>query len=134
MELAHTYSATIAAMGALAALMFIQLLVADVIGLRSGHMPGAQVQSDHDSLLFRVTRTVGNTNESIAIFVLAVLFCMLGGASVSTTAYAAWGFVVMRFLYAVCYYANWQLPRSMMFGMSLLALAILIGAGVAARF
>lgn len=128
MEIAQTYSMTIAALGALAVLMLGQLLVADVIGIRSKHVPGSQVPSDHENPLFRASRVVANTNESVAIFMLAVLFCMLSGASASATGYSAWAFVIARLLYAACYYLNWQLSRSVIFGMSLLALlALLVG-------
>jgi uncharacterized MAPEG superfamily protein len=114
--------------------MFCQLLIADVIGIRSKHVPGSQVPSDHGNTLFRASRTVANTNESIAVFILAVLFCVLSGASASATGYAAWTFVIARFLYAVCYYANWQVPRSVMFGVSVLAIAALIILGFSAWF
>jgi uncharacterized MAPEG superfamily protein len=129
MELAQTYSTTIAALGTLAVLMFFQLLVADLIGLRTKHVPGSQVPSDHSNPLFRASRTVANTNESIAIFILAVLFCMLSGASASATGYSAWAFVIARLLYAACYYLNWQSPRSAMFGISLVALVALLITG-----
>jgi uncharacterized MAPEG superfamily protein len=109
--------------------MFFQLLVADLIGLRTKHVPGSQVPSDHSNPLFRASRTVANTNESIAIFILAVLFCMLSGASASATGYSAWAFVIARLLYAACYYLNWQLPRSAMFGVSLVALVALLITG-----
>ncbi|MEM6605819.1 MAG: MAPEG family protein [Pseudomonadota bacterium] len=126
MELIETYTTTIAALGSLAALMFGQLLIADVVGLRSKHIPGSQVPSDHGNPLFRASRTVANTNESIAIFILATAFCLLSGSSPSATGYSAWAFVIARFSYAVCYYLNWQLPRSAMFGLSLAALAALL--------
>lgn len=129
MDLAQTYSTTIVALGTLAALLFLQLLIADIIGLRSRHVPGSQVPADHNNRLFRASRTVANTNESIAIFVLAVLFCMLSGASASTTGFFTWAFVIARFFYAVCYYFNWQLPRSIMFGISLVAIAALLITG-----
>jgi uncharacterized MAPEG superfamily protein len=134
MDLAQAYSITIPALGSLAVLMFCQLLVADVIGLRSKHVPGSQVPSDHDILLFRASRVVANTNESIAIFILAVLFCMLSGASATATGYSAWAFVTARFLYAVCYYSNWQLPRSVMFGISLVAIIVLLITGISVWF
>ena len=134
MDLAQTYPMTVAALGALAVLMFCQLLVADVVGLRSKHIPGSPVPADHDNPLFRTSRTVTNTNESIAIFILAILFCMLSGAPAGTTAYAAWAFVIARFLYAVCYYSNLQLLRSTMFGISLIALAALLVIGCSVWF
>jgi uncharacterized MAPEG superfamily protein len=129
MELVKLYSATIAAFGTMAFLMFFQVLVADVVGLRAKHLPGAQIPSDHNNLLFRVSRTVANTNETVVIFAFAVLFCMLSGVSASTTAYATWTYVVARFLYALCYYFNFQLFRSVMFGVSLLSIAALLVAG-----
>ena len=126
MEIAQTYSMTILALGVLAIAMFVQLLVADVIGLRSGHVPGSLAPADHDNLLFRATRTVANANESIAIFVLAIFFCMLSGAPAGPTAYAAWAFVIARVLYAICYYANLKVLRSSVFSISLLAIAALL--------
>ena len=129
MEIAQSYSMTVLALGVLAVVMYCQLLVADVIGLRSGHIPGALVPVDHENPLFRATRTVANTNESIAIFILAILFCAMSGAPAAATAYAAWSFVIERILYAVCYYSNLKLLRSSVFVISLVALAALLVIG-----
>ncbi|GAA5317567.1 MAG: hypothetical protein AseanaTS_27720 [Candidatus Pelagadaptatus aseana] len=134
MDLAQTYSITIAALGALSALMFCQLIVADVVGVRAKHLPGSSVPTDHSNLLFRTTRTVANTNESIAIFILAVLFCVLSGASPTVTAYGAWGFVISRALYAICYYANLPLLRSTTFALALLAIVALLITGFSGWF
>ena len=65
MDILQTYQYTIYAMGAMSLLLLLQLLVADVVGIRSKHTPGAAVAADHDDLLFRASRTVANTNESI---------------------------------------------------------------------
>ena len=129
MEIVQAYSSVVAAMGALALLMLAQVLVVDVLGMRAKHVPGSQVPVDHGNPHFRAARTVANTNESIAVFIVAVLFCMFSGASASLTTYAAWTFVVARALFAVCYYSNLQLLRSTMFGVSLLALTGLIVIG-----
>lgn len=129
MDLTQTYSITISALGSVAVLMLLQLLVADVIGLRAKHVPGSQVPTDHDNPLFRASRAVANTNESIAIFILAVVFCILSGAPASATGYSAWAFAGARLLYAACYYLNWQLARSAMFGLSLMALGALLVSG-----
>ena len=126
------YESTILALGAMALLMFVQLIVADVVGIRSRHSPGSPVPADHKSLLFRSTRTVANTNESVAIFVLATIFCILSNASPVYTAYASWGFVAARLVYAVFYYSNLQLLRSVTFGISLLCLVALIVTGLSA--
>jgi len=132
MDLFHSYAYTVAAVGCQAFLMLCQVLVADIMGIRAKHLPGSAVPVDHSDLLFRATRTVANTNESIAIFILVVLFCLLSGAPPDKTAYAAWTFVLARFLYALCYYFNIQLFRSVMFGISLLAMAGLLVTGLLA--
>lgn len=129
MDIMQTYEVTIYAIGVMALLLFFQILVADVVGIVSKHTPGSAIDGGHGDLLFRVSRTVANSNESIAIFVLATLFCILTGASVTYTAYGAWGFVISRALYAICYYSNLQLLRSVMFGFSLLCLAGMLVVG-----
>ena len=129
MEIAQTYASTVAALGTLSFLMLCQVLVVDVLGIRAGHQPGAQVPVDHDNLLFRASRTVANSNESIAVFILAALFCLLSGASPETTAYATWAYVAARLAFACCYYLNLKLFRSIMFGLSLLSVAALLVIG-----
>ena len=124
-----TYASAVGALGYVAALMMVQLLVADVLGIRHKHTPGSTVPADHANILFRATRAVGNMNESIGIFICALLFCVLGSASPGLTANAAWGYAIARTLYLVCYYANLQIPRSICFGLSLLALAVMLYAG-----
>ena len=127
LELVESYSGAALALGAMAVVMLVQVLIADVVGIRRRHLPGSPVAADHADALFRVTRTVANTNESIAIFLAALLFCMLNGADPGHTTYGAWAFVASRIAYAACYYANVQLLRSVCFGLSLLSLlAILI--------
>ncbi|NND69709.1 MAG: MAPEG family protein [Halioglobus sp.] len=125
----QSYEMTVYAIGVLALLLLSQLLVADVVGILSRHTPGSTIGGGHSDVLFRVSRTVANTNESIAIFVLAVLFCILSGASPTYTAYGAWGFVLSRALYAVFYYSNLQILRSTVFGISLLFLLGLLLTG-----
>ncbi len=124
------YEDTVLALGGMAVLMFVQLLVADVLGIKSRHTPGSVVPADHENPLFRATRVMANTNESIAIFILAVLFCIYSSASPVYTAYAAWGFVATRAGYAMCYYCNVQLLRSLVFGISLLFLLALLLIGI----
>jgi uncharacterized MAPEG superfamily protein len=129
MDIAETYQITIVALGALAALMFIQILILDVVGIRAKHRPGYPIPADHGSFHFRASRVVQNSNESIAVFLLATLFCVLSDGDVFYVACGAWMYVVSRFLYAVFYYLNIQLARSVVFGVSLVAIATLIIAG-----
>jgi len=132
MDVAQTYETTIYALASMALLMFVQVMVADVVGIRSKHTPGTSVPSDHDDLLFRVTRTVANTNETIAIFILAIVVCIFSGASPIYTAYAAWIFVLSRAVYTVFYYSNLKVMRSVVFAVSILGLASLLVIGITA--
>jgi len=110
--------------------MLIQLVISDATGILRKHVPGTKIADDHNDLLFRVSRTVTNTNESIAIFVCALLFCVLSGASPELTAYAAWSYVSFRVAYAAFYYLNLQSLRSISFGCSALALFALLLVGM----
>ena len=129
MILLDTHPELVAAIGTMGVLFIVQLLAADFIGIKAKHLPGSPVDADHRNLLFRASRVVANTNESLGLFLLACLFCVFSGASPTLSGYAAWGYVLTRALYAICYYANWKLARSTVFGFSLLALIVLLGAG-----
>ena len=126
----ETYSTSIAALGAVTALMLLQLVVADVVGIVNKHVPGSKIPDDHDNLLFRAARTVANTNESIGIFICALLFCFLSNASPDYTAHASWAYFCFRAIYAFCYYANIPTLRSVSFGLSLLSLLGLMLVGL----
>lgn len=126
----QTYSTAITALGTLAGLMIVQLLIADMLGIMNKHTPGSTVTADHSNALFRAVRAVANTNESIAIFVCLFLFCVLAGADPDLTAYAAWSYVITRSLYALCYYTNQQTLRSVSFGLSIVCLLALLVVGV----
>lgn len=49
--------------------LFLQLVVVDVIGLKTKHVPGHPVAADHSNALFRASRALSNTNKSVAIFI-----------------------------------------------------------------
>ena len=119
----------VAALGAMALLMLVQLFFAVAVSTRLQHIPGTIAAGGHDDPFFRASRTVANTNETIAIFVLAVMFCIMSGAAEYATAQAAWAFVVARGAYAICYSVNMQTLRSLCFGLSLLALIALLVIG-----
>lgn len=128
----EAYFTSILALGAMALLMLIQLIVADIVGIRSRHIPGTPVAGDHNDLHFRVTRAVANTNESIAIFILLVLFALFSGATPHLVAIATWGYVISRLCYTGCYYANLQTFRSVCFGLSVVMLLALLVIGAMA--
>lgn len=118
------------AFAAVASLMLLQLVVADVLGIMNKHVPGTKIPDDHSNVLFRAARTVSNTNESIAIFICGLLFNILSGASPDYTAHASWSYFSFRTIYAICYYTNIPALRSMSFGLSLLSLLALLAVGV----
>ncbi len=124
------YAGAVSTLAALAALMIVQLLIADFTGIRRRHVPGTPVTPDHADALFRVARTVANMNESVAIFIVLLLYCIFAGASPVWTAWGAWAYVVCRVLYAICYYANLPTYRSISFGLSLIALITMLVVGL----
>jgi uncharacterized MAPEG superfamily protein len=130
-ELLSTYQLTSYSWGALTLLLIVQILIADLIGIKSRHTPGSPVEADHQNLLFRATRTVVNTNESIGVYVLVVLFCLFQGADPGYTGILSWAYVAARAAYAVCYYSNQQTMRSICFGFSLLVLIAMLINGFA---
>jgi len=123
MEIINSYTYTVYA-----------LLIADFVGIRLKHIPGSTIPSDHSNFLFRASRVVADTNETIAIFILAIIFCVFSSASPQSVAFISWIFFILRFCYAVCYYCNLKILRSVVFGISLLALIALIVIGVCACF
>lgn len=134
MEMLSDYQSSIMALGVIAILMFIQLLIADVVGIKHKHIPGATIATDHKSILFRASRAVANTNESVGIFIIAFAFALLSSASPSLMMYGAWGYVITRTIYALFYYANLKLYRSIAFVLVLVSILILIVAGVSTWF
>jgi len=122
MENIALYHHTGIAMGIAGGLIFIQLLVADIAGMREPHTPGAPIKADHNSFIFRSHRTLGNMNESIAVFILFTLVGILSGADPQWLGRFALGYTGARTVYMLCYWFNLQMVRSIFFGLSLLAL------------
>ncbi|MFN3679666.1 MAPEG family protein [Thermosynechococcus sp.] len=57
-----------------------------------------------------------NSFETFMPFAAAVLLTLFVGVNNSTVAIASLSFVAARFLYSICYIANFPLGRSLMFG------------------
>jgi uncharacterized MAPEG superfamily protein len=57
-----------------------------------------------------------NSFETFMPFAAAVLLTLFAGVNDATVAIASLSFVVARFLYSICYIANFPLGRSLMFG------------------
>ena len=130
--LMNSHELTIYSWGALGVLLLVQLLIADVIGITSKHTPGTSPEANHGNALFRATRTVANTNESIAIYLVLVLFCIFNGADATLTGYLSWAYVAGRSIYALCYYFNQRTMRSITFGVTLLVLIGMLIVGLIA--
>ena len=119
-------------MGSTGGLLLVQLLVLDVAGLKARHRPGTPVEPDHGNFLFRASRAHGNTNESIAAFILLGLFGVLSAAPAGWLNTLSWVYVLARIAHMLCYYANVQLLRSLSFGVGLAALLGMLVVGVLA--
>ena len=128
------YATTIWMLGLMGVLMLAQLIVLDVAGIRAGHVPGSAVTGDHSHFFFRAARAHANTNESIAIFILAALFGILHNASPWWLNAAAVVYVVARAAHMLCYYANIPLARSGSFVVAFVALIVMLAAGIGAGF
>lgn len=133
MDLMASYSASVFGLGAFGFLYLVQLLVADLTGLRAKHTPGSAVTGGHSDFLFRSTRAHANTTESIGAFILLALFAILTGGDPWWTALTIWIYVGSRALHTVFYYLNLQTMRSVAFGLGLVALVTLFGIGIVAR-
>ncbi|BDU37598.1 MAPEG family protein [Vibrio nigripulchritudo] len=126
------YQTTVLVVGLMGALMFIQLLIADVVGIIKKHKPGHTIASNHDDLLFRVARAHLNTNESIAIFILVTLFAVLTSASPYWVNLLASVYFGSRVAHMFCYYLNFKIARSVVFAVTALNLLGLFVVGLMA--
>jgi uncharacterized MAPEG superfamily protein len=113
------YHSTLLACTAVAVLVFIQVLVADYASIKAKHVPGMPVTDGHGSFHFRAVRALGNTNETLALFLLLAALALLLGANAKWTGILAWVYVAGRAGHMGFYYARMGLARSSSFGISL---------------
>ncbi len=118
MELFDPYKITILVSGLTGLMLFIQILVADVAAIKGKHTPGYPVNPDHNSFLFRAARVHKNTNESIVIFVLFVLFGVLSNSSAFYLNLFSAIYFVSRIAHMCFYYGDFKLARSISFALS----------------
>lgn len=126
------YQSVVLVFGLTGALIFLQLLVADIIGIVKKHKPGHAITSDHDNLLFRVNRAFLNSNESVAIFILVTIFAVLSSATPYWVNLFAWVYFASRVAHMICYYVNWKVARSVVFAGTAVSLIALFVLGVMA--
>jgi len=120
--LLNDYTPAILSLGVIGGLLLVQLLVADVLGIVKGHIPGTNVENDHNSVLFRAARAHANTNESIAIFIVLLLFALVLSADPGWINNLCIAYVAARSAHMCCYYADLRTLRSVFFVVGLLAL------------
>lgn len=115
------YHSTLVACLVLAGLIYVQVLVADLAGVGQKHVPGMPVTSGHASFHFRAVRAIGNTNETLGLFLLLAALAVALGANVQWTSILAWTYVAGRAGHMGFYYAKLGLARSISFGIGLAA-------------
>ena len=115
-------------------ILLFQLIVLDVIGIKSKHVPGHFVPDDHSDFLFRASRAFKNTNESIGIFILFVAFAILSSANPQWLSSCAIVYLTGRVAHMLFYYFNLKLFRSIAFAVSLGALVAMFIVGVLSWF
>ncbi len=122
MEIFELYKTTILMVGLMGLILIIQLLVVDMIAIKQKHTPGFPVEPNHDSSLFRSVRAQSNTNESISIFILLVIFGILSSADPEWLNNFSIAYFVGRVGHMFFYYLGIGLARSIAFSVSLIAL------------
>lgn len=113
------YHSTLVACAVLSGLLMIQVLVADLASMKEKHVPGMPVTSGHASFHFRAVRALGNTNETLPLFLLLAGLALLLGTNAQWTNALAWVYVAARAGHMAFYYARIGMARSIAFGISL---------------
>ena len=134
LEVLAPYLPTVWCLLAVGGLILVQLLVADLIGLRNGHVPGDTVVASHKDLHFRATRAHANTNESVTAFVPLVLVGVALGADAGWLNGLSIAYCGARVAHMVCYWLGFSMARSLSFIVSLVSLFGLLIVGIAAVF
>lgn len=126
------YHSALVACTVLAGLILVQVIVADLAGMKARHVPGMPVTDGHGSFFFRAHRAHANTNENLGLFVLLLVTAILIGANARWVNGLAWFFVAARGAHMALYYAKQGAARGVAFGAGLFAQAALFVACVAA--
>lgn len=115
------YHPTLVACVVLGVLIVVQVLVADLAGIRAKHVPGMPITDGHASFLFRATRAIGNTNENLGLFLLLAALAIVLGARAQWVNGLAWVYVAARAGHMGFYYARIGWARSTAFSVGLAA-------------
>ncbi|MFD2177828.1 MAPEG family protein [Veronia pacifica] len=130
MEFIEPYNITVLVMGLAGLTFFMQLVVLDVVGITTKHTPGHPVEADHNTFLFRASRGLSNTNESVAIFILFAVFSVLSSADPTWLNTSALVYLAGRIAHMMFYYSNLKILRSISFAVSLVGLLAMFISGL----
>jgi len=122
MELFAPYKITLLVAGLTGLMMLIQIIVADIAAIKARHTPGYPIKPDHASFLFRATRALANTNESIAVFILLLFFGVFSASNALYMNIFSSVYLASRIAHMCFYYGNFKLARSISFPLSLIGL------------
>ena len=126
------YQPAVLALGMFGFLYLAQLLVADFTGIARRHTPGTAVEGGHDDFLFRAARAHANTSESVGALILIAGFAITCGGAPAIVNNGLWAFFAFRLVHMLAYYLDVRILRSVAFGLGMLALLVVFGAGVRA--
>jgi uncharacterized MAPEG superfamily protein len=121
-ELVHAFPGTVLAWILVGVLLLVQVLVADVVGLRRKKAPGSAAEGGHDDFLWRAERAYRNTNETLGAFLLLTLAAIAVDAHPVAVNGLALAFAGARTGHMVCYWADARILRSVCWAASALAL------------
>jgi uncharacterized MAPEG superfamily protein len=113
------YHSAFVALVVLASLVMLQVLIADYASIRAKHVPGMPVTSGHTSFHFRSVRALGNTNETLGLFLLVFGLAVLFAARAPWVNALVWAYVAGRAGHMLFYYLRQGLLRSLSFGLGL---------------
>lgn len=107
-------------------MLLVKVLILDYSLLKSQHIPGTTITESHGDFIFRASRVLANFNESFGGFLALSFTSILLQANAPWVNISICSYVFARCIYAYSYYANAQKLRSIAFGISLIALVILV--------
>ena len=124
------YNISVLIIGLTGLMFLVQLLIADLVSIKSKQVPGTRVNEDHNDFLFRATRTYANSTETVGLFILFLLFAVLSGADAKWVNIFSVTYFIGRLSHMLFYYSNLQLLRSGAFVISLIGLIGIFTIGI----
>lgn len=122
MEFIEPYKLTVLVLGLSGFMFWLQLVVTDAVGIATKHTPGYSIEQNHESFLFRSGRVFSNSNETVGILILFVLFAILSSANAAWLNGLSLAYLGGRVGHMICYYANLKTLRSVSFVISFISL------------